>query len=452
MSDDPFAEPEDTDRTVIRPRPGGRAPAPPPMAAPVPTMSASAPIGPMMALPVIGVNPLAAAAAPVMGAAIRLLGRFQHPQPDQLRRSMVEAVREFERRALATGLDTQSLRAARYALCAMIDDMVLSTPWGANSPWSQQSLTSIFHNEVAGGERFFEILKQMEEDPARHGQVVELMYLCLSLGFVGRYRVQQRGVASLTEFRDALYRVIRQRRGEFERDLSVRWQGIPAGHRPLAQRVPLWLIGTLTVFLLACIYLGFNFSLAGDADALAARYAQLPPSAPLLPPRPPGAPPPPPAQPAPPPPPSSALPRLRTFLAPEIQARLVDVLEDSQTITIRVANNNMFALGQATLNAGSVPLLERVARALNDESGAILVTGHTDSSPIRTARFPSNWHLSQARAETVARLVAGKLENPNRVRAEGKADTQPVASNDTREGQQANRRTDIILVKAGDSQ
>jgi type VI secretion system protein ImpK len=458
MSDDPFAEPQDNDRTVIRPRPGGRAPAAP---QPMPMMAAAAavPAGPVVPLPVIGVNPLAAAAAPVMAAAIRLLGRFQHPQPDQLRRSMIESVREFERRALATGLDTQSLRAARYALCATIDDMVLSTPWGANSPWSQQSLTSVFHSEVAGGERFFEILKQMEEDPSRHGQVVELMYLCLSLGFVGRYRVQQRGVASLTEFRDALYRVIRQRRGEFERELSVRWQGIPAGQRPLSQRVPLWLIGTTTAALLGFIYLGFNFSLAGDADAVSARYAQLPPSGPLMPARPAPAPSVPaaaaqplPLRPSPAPPPSAALPRLRAFLAPEIQQGLVEVLEDAQTTTIRLAGRNMFGLGNATVNAASVPLLERVALALNDEMGAVLVTGHSDSSPIRTARFPSNWHLSQARAETVARLMAGKLTDRNRIRSEGKADSQPIASNDTAEGRQANRRTDVILVKAGDSQ
>ena len=53
-------------------------------------------------------------------------------------------------------------RAARYALCATIDDMVLSTPWGSSSSWVQQSLTSVFHNEVIGGDRFFDILDQMQ--------------------------------------------------------------------------------------------------------------------------------------------------------------------------------------------------------------------------------------------------------------------------------------------------
>ena len=122
---------------------------------------------------------------------------------------MASAVREFEQRALQTGMDTRSLRAARYALCATIDDLVLSTPWGSHSAWTSQSLTSMFHNEVSGGERFFDILEGMEREMGRHGDVVELMYLCLSLGFEGRYRVLPRGAATLAEFRDGVFRTLR---------------------------------------------------------------------------------------------------------------------------------------------------------------------------------------------------------------------------------------------------
>jgi type VI secretion system protein ImpK len=75
------------------------------------------------------------------------------------------------------------------------------------------------------------------------------------------------------------------------------------------------------------------------------------------------------------------------------------------------------------------------------------VLGHTDNQPIRTAHFPSNWQLSTARAETVARLIAAKLTDPARVKSEGRADTDPVASNATAEGRQANRRTDIVVIK-----
>src|SRR5579871_5600884 len=164
--DDPFAEPSDVERTVIRPRPGGQAPAP--AAAPQPRPAEPTSGGPV---PETGVNRLVAAAAPLLAAAIRIAGgRGRNPDPDQLRRGMVEGVREFEKRALATGLDTRSLRAARYAICATIDDLVLSTPWGAASSWTQQSLTSIFHTEVTGGDRFFEILEEMQKDLGKNGE------------------------------------------------------------------------------------------------------------------------------------------------------------------------------------------------------------------------------------------------------------------------------------------
>ncbi len=93
--------------------------------------------------------------------------------------------------------------------------------------------------------------------------------------------------------------------------------------------------------------------------------------------------------------------RLRSFLAPEIKEGLVTVLEDGQTVTVRIANRNMFGSGEATLNPGYGPLLDRIGAALQDEPGKVLVVGHTDNQPIRTVRFPSNWQLSQARAETV---------------------------------------------------
>ena len=451
MSDDPFAEPSDSDRTMIRPRPGGaRPPAPPPP----PEVPGPGPAsGPTM-VPSIGSNPLVAIAASLLAAAIRIAGgRGRNPDPDQLRRGMVAEVRNFERGALTTGLDTRSLRAARYALCATIDDLVLSTPWGAASSWSQQSLTSIFHTEVTGGDRFFDILEQMQKDLGHNGEVVELMYLCTSLGFEGRYRVMPRGVAALNELRDSVYRVIRNRRGEFERELSPHWRGIDSGHRPLSQRLPLWAIGLGTLTIAGLIYLAFNFALAGASDVSFAEIYGLPPHgtptvarvAVVAPP------------PPPPPPPTvtdTGAPvrttfsaKIRQFLAPEIKAGLVVVLEDAQSVTVRLTNRNMFASGQATLNSGYDALLARIGEALQDEPGAVAINGYTDNEPIHTARFPSNFELSQARADAVARLITAKLKDPKRVRAVGKADAEPLAPNTTPDGRQQNRRTEIVLTR-----
>src|SRR4051812_27083411 len=121
MPSDPFAEPGDGDRTIIRPRPSGAAADPGLRSDPAPQSAGQA-----RPVPKVGVNPLVAAASPILAAAIRVAsGRGQPPDPERLRAAMVRAIRGFETEALATGLDTRSLRAARYALCATVDDIVL---------------------------------------------------------------------------------------------------------------------------------------------------------------------------------------------------------------------------------------------------------------------------------------------------------------------------------------
>ncbi|HYZ61864.1 MAG TPA: type VI secretion system protein TssL, long form, partial [Acetobacteraceae bacterium] len=304
-------------------------------------------------------------------------------------------------------------------------------------------------------DRFFDILEQMQQDLGRHSPVVELMYLCTSLGFEGRYRVMPRGVAALTELRDGVYRTIRQRRGDWERDLSPHWKGVKAGMRSLANRIPLWAIALATLVIAAGMFLWFTFLLAGMSDAAFAELSSIPPKEPMQVARavvrpPPGAAPQPApvASPAPPPAPSSIGNRLRQFLEPEIRAGLVQVFEDAQTVTVRLTNRNMFGSGEATLGAGYTPLLGRIGQALQDEPGAVLINGYTDNQKIRTARFPSNFELSQARADAVAGVIKGKLSDPKRVEAKGRADADPIASNATPDGRQQNRRTEIVLVRA----
>ena len=142
--------------------------------------------------------------------------------------------------------------------------------------------------------------------------------------------------------------------------------------------------------------------------------------------------------------------KVKQFLEPEVQAGRVQVFEDAQTITIRLTNRSMFASGAATLAASITPLFTRIGDALNDEKGDVAVYGYTDDQPIRTARFPSNFELSQARAEAVGDLLRARLTDPKRLRAQGKGQNSPIASNATLEGRQENRRTEIVLLRTPD--
>jgi type VI secretion system protein ImpK len=368
---------------------------------------------------------------------------------------MVDAMHGFEKEALASGLDSRSLRAARYALCATVDDIVLSTPEGTASSWTMQGMTSIFHDEVVGGERFFEILTELQKDLGHHEPVVELMYLCMSLGFIGRYRVRPRGVAELTDLRDGVYNTIRSRRGDFERELSPQWRGVNAGARGLARRIPIWALALGTVTLALCMYVGFTFLLSNVSEVAFAQLFALPPHGQAIIPRQPRAPvtiaaATPTAEPTAAPAPDAFETRIRTFLAPEIKAGLVQVFEDPQTVTIRLTNRNMFGSGEAVLSSYFVTLASRIGEALNTEPGKVDVFGYTDDQPIRTARFPSNFELSQARAEAVAEKLRAKMTDPSRLHAQGKGQTSPIAPNTTPEGRQTNRRTEIVLVRPAD--
>jgi type VI secretion system protein ImpK len=89
-----------------------------------------------------------------------------------------------------------------------------------------------------------------------------------------------------------------------------------------------------------------------------------------------------------------------------------------------------------------------VADALNAVEGNVLVSGFSDDQPIRSVRFPSNWQLSQARADAVKKMIATRLARPERLRAEGRGDADPLVPNDSPANRARNRRVEVTLLVA----
>jgi type VI secretion system protein ImpK len=458
--DDPFGI-ESVDKTVFNPvsnslknprRTAAPAayPSSPPRARPMPPRPE--PAGPLVPLPRTGVNPLAATAAPLLALAARLRTAAPTMPPDRLRDQVMAALHDFEERTRTLDLPREDIDAARYALCATVDDIVLNTPWGNRSIWATAGMVSSLHNEVTGGQGFYDLLDRLLRNPGAHRDVLELMYLCMALGFEGRYRLTPRGPADLMRERQRVYQAVIDRRDTAERELSAHWRGVAMPHRPSAGAVPAWAIGTATAVLLLAIYAGFSFSLNTSSDAVFASLAALPPQAPVPFDRPAPAPAAiaapaaaPPVMPAAPAPTEQQSDRIRRFLAPEIAEGLVSVLNTPEGLTVRLHGRGIFKSGSASVAPSYHPVLDRIGQALEQEPNRVVVTGHTDDVPIRSIRFPSNWHLSKARAEAVRDLLAGRLSEPGRVGADGRADLDPIASNDTPEGRELNRRTDIVL-------
>ena len=148
--------------------------------------------------------------------------------------------------------------------------------------------------------------------------------------------------------------------------------------------------------------------------------------------------------PPPPPPPKAPTPRLAGFLTVEIEAGQVKVEDFANRSVVTLKGDGFFEPGSAEIAPQVRSVLPRIAQALTQTSGKLLITGHTDNQPIRTLRYPSNWHLSKDRAQAVLAELAKQVQS-DRLRAEGRADSEPLADNASPAGRSANRRVEITL-------
>ena len=162
----------------------------------------------------VGLNTLVSAAWGILSEVTQLKLIAGRENLQTLHDRLAASIARFEARALHEGIENSQVMSARYVLCSVLDEAVVTTGWGGRSDWPKVSLLSRFHNETFGGEKFFQLLERLSRDPVKHLAMLELMYLCLAVGFEGKYRVIARGGEQLEGVRDALYRQIRQVRGD----------------------------------------------------------------------------------------------------------------------------------------------------------------------------------------------------------------------------------------------
>ena len=225
----------------------------------------------------ISLNALVAAASDLLSEVVRLKHADTREDLETLNARLALSLHSFEPRALHNGADSSQIMGARYVLCTVLDEAVVTTPWGNESEWSQMSLLSSFHNETFGGEKFFRLLDGLIKNPVKNLPMLELMYLCLSLGFEGKYRVTNRGMLELEGIRDALYRQIRQLRGDVPRELSPRWEGLRDKRHGLIRIVPLWMVALFMAICLVVMYSGFSWVLGEQRKAVLHPYQQTDP-------------------------------------------------------------------------------------------------------------------------------------------------------------------------------
>lgn len=405
---------------------------------------------------------IVASAAPLLNLAHAIRHSDDQPNIEELRRTTMDAINRYERDLASARISPDRARAAHYVVCATVDDVVLSKPWGVRAGWARSGLVSTFHMDVTGGERVFDLLEHFQKSPGTNKDLLLLIYLSLSLAFEGRTRVSPRGGLELGRMRDNLYKILLGQYGVFERELSPNWRGVAARHEPLRTLTALWTLLALLALLFALGYLFFTLSLGRVSDDTFVALGNLPPrTTPTVAirqgpeigvvrgamPFGPDSPKQPqiiatPRQP-------TRVQRLLTFLKPEVERKLVTLSSDKGRILVRVNNTGMFDVGSADVRPEFRALFERIGAALATNDFSARVIGYTDNTPIHTAQFPSNYDLSLRRAEAVSAILE-QFVGKGSVETIGQGEGSPIAPNTNEQGRQLNRRTEILVLGGPD--
>ncbi|SFJ82160.1 type IVB secretion system protein IcmH/DotU [Jannaschia pohangensis] len=375
-----------------------------------------------------------------------LLGRLRtglvEMQSQPLLEHTAREIDRFERRALESGVAPQDAELAKYALAATADDIVQNLPGTDRGAWLQYGMSARFFEDRSSGVNFFRRLEDAMRAPGQRYEVLELMLICLQLGFEGQYRTGAGGAVELQRGRAALYETLRRvvtRPGD---DISVTWEAVPLGKRRRYGGLPVWVVMAIAAGMVVALFLTLSTLLNQQGAAVQSGVIALHqgqpaitierPAAfvPLATPE------------------TTQLQRIRDALAPEIASGELDVGTLNDFIYVRLGDVLRFGSGSDRLDGDFTPLANRILAAVNAEEGEVRVVGHTDSIPPNgRGAFKTNEELSIARAITVRDILAQGIDDPDRLEVEGKGSVDPIGDNTTPEGRALNRRVEILIRK-----
>lgn len=388
-------------------------------------------------------NPLLASAASLLILLGRLRTGLVELQVAPLMEHVTREIDRFERDAVQAGVAPHDALVAKYALSGTADDIVQNLPGSDRGNWHQYSMVARFFHKRDSGVGFFQEAEKAMQDPVRNYNLLELMLVCLSLGFEGQFRTMPNGGVELARIRNAIHETLRRVHPRPDEDISVTWQPVlqDRGRRFAAIPVPaiFGAAALVVVGVMATLLTLINREGAEAAETLRQLHRNVPvlqidrsvETLPFV------------AE-------NPQLERIREAFATEIAQGQVKVEPKGDFIAIRVGNLQLFDTGKFQVKDGFGALARRIAEVLNAEGGPILIEGHTDNVPMSgRGQFKNNYELSAARASAVAEVLAPLLGDASRVQAEGKGEDEPVADNAASEGQAENRRVEIMLAREG---
>lgn len=212
-----------------------------------------------------GLNPLADAASHLFTILGKLKQMQAYRQLNKLQKKLVREITLFQD-TISPTYGAEYLVVCRYVLCATFDDIISSTTWGGQGQWNHYSLLTEFNQDPHHHDKFFTILERAIKEPSMYIDLMEFIYICLSMGYKGQYRITEHSQFQLEQIMDNLYKHIRLYRGSYSRALSpVPLKSPQPLAKTAAQHKP---IGLTIAYVTACIVMAIFISLGYLMDVI----------------------------------------------------------------------------------------------------------------------------------------------------------------------------------------
>ncbi|WP_425523578.1 type VI secretion system protein TssL, long form [Erwinia phyllosphaerae] len=373
-------------------------------------------------------NPLLEAAQPLLRALSDMPESVSVPEHvELLKRSLKNEINLFSVVCDEVNISWKKMAIVRYCICTALDEAAHTTPWGLQTGWSQSNILNHFEGDNDGGNKFFLLVGRLSMNPHEYVDVLEVLLRILGLGFEGRYSILEDGDRQLTKIRQRLLTLIQSTRDSMPTALSP--HGLVTRGKKKRERLilPVRITFLLALLLVGMTYIWCKYWLSTQQLNLQQRiYAMqhLTINKPVI----------------------AARLRLAILLKEEIKKRLVSVDETQTQSKVVFRGDSVFLSGSDKVIPEMEPIIRRVAKEVHRVKGQVLIVGHTDSTPVRSKTFPNNQVLSEKRAAEVAHYFTEAGLTPGKIQIQGAGDSQPVGSNNDKQGRAQNRRVEFFVT------
>jgi type VI secretion system protein ImpK len=204
---------------------------------------------------------------------LQLRATNEYGDAENLRKKVIELLDDFERKALTSGIEQSKIQASKFALVAFIDETIIGSEWTNKVNWLAEPLQLKLFNCFNAGQEYFTRLEQLRQRQRENTDVLELYFLCMSLGFRGKYQLEAPEKVRLII--DELHQDLNQYLGRPPELISP--NGMPNDEivNVVKERIPVWVVVVTSFSIGFFFYVIMSYLISNDADELIASITKM---------------------------------------------------------------------------------------------------------------------------------------------------------------------------------